>query len=138
MTRPYQQSSDGEELARLARGISVLADVPPLQPSIRLAKAVSSQLLTVPSMYHGWGDQLYRAAVSVPANVCEAQGRNTLAQRLQYTAIARGSVYEVVGLLLSAPVGQDVSGLVDQAREVAELLDALVLELTRRRDGLSE
>lgn len=129
------KSVDPEELARLQQGVAVLADIPPLAPSIRLAKAVSEALLRVPAMYAGWGDQLHRAAVSVPANICEAAGRNSLAQRLQYTSIGRGSAFEVLGLLLAAPVGQDVTGLVDQARDVAKLLDALVLEMTEKKSS---
>jgi len=131
--KDYSLQTQGEELLRLQQGVGVLGDCPPLQPAIKLAKAISHVLLTVPGMYHGWGDQLHRAAVSVPANICEAQGRNTLAQRLQYTSIGRGSCYEVLGLLLAAPVGQDVTKLVDQAREVCVLLDHLVLELTAKR-----
>jgi four helix bundle protein len=84
-------------------------------------------------MYYGWADQVHRAAVSIPANVCEAQGRNSLAQRLQYTAVARGSVYEVFGLLLCPPPDTDVSKLLEDTREVIRLLDALVLEYARQR-----
>ena len=137
--RQYQSKAPAEtpdtELARLERGVSVLAEIGPFRPSVELAKAISEQLLRVPGMYAGWADQLYRAAVSVPANIAEAHGRNSLAQRIQYTAIGRGSAWEVLALLLSAPVGQDVEALVDQARDVAVGLDRLVLEMTRERAG---
>ena len=44
---------------------------------------------------YGLGSQLQRAAVSVPANIAEGQGRQYSKEFLQYIAVAYGSLAEV-------------------------------------------
>ncbi len=47
----------------------------------------------------GIGDQLARAAVSVPANLAEACGRGTIREFRQFLLYARGSAQETLSLL---------------------------------------
>lgn len=51
--------------------------------------------LPIPPRGHGeLGDQLRRAARSIPANIAEGAGRTTLPDGARYYAIARGSAME--------------------------------------------
>lgn len=49
-------------------------------------------------------DQLARASISVPTNIAEGVGRGSFAQKVFFTRVARGSIYEVLGLLCASPV----------------------------------
>jgi len=40
-------------------------------------------------------DQMRRAAVSIPSNIAEGQGRNSKKEFIQFIAVARGSLWEL-------------------------------------------
>lgn len=66
------------------------------QQAIALVKAVytlSEQF--PPKEAYGLTSQMRRAAVSVPANIAEGVGRNGIRDRIQFLAIARGSLTEL-------------------------------------------
>ena len=46
------------------------------------------------------GEQLRRAALSVPTNLAEGSGRGNAKEERYFYAIAKGSLYEVVSLLV--------------------------------------
>ncbi|MFN2247984.1 MAG: four helix bundle protein [Candidatus Promineifilaceae bacterium] len=46
------------------------------------------------------GDQIRRAALSVPTNIAEGSGRDQLKEKKYFYRIAKGSVYEIVSLLV--------------------------------------
>jgi len=60
------------------------------------------------------GDQIVRAALSVPSNIAEACGRGSVREFQQYISIARGSAQEALTQLRIAgraqPVHADVAG----------------------------
>lgn len=120
------------ELARLRYGMRVL-DVPEFLNSLKLARDVTALVPNVAGLFAGWADQVYRAAVSIPANIAEGYGRSTLAQQQQFHSHARGSAFEVLALLLAPPPGVEVAGLVKLVREVVGHIDARMLEVAEQQ-----
>ena len=83
---------------------------------------------------YGLTNQLRRAAVSIPSNIAEGQGRNTTLDFLRFLSISRGSLQEVqtqieltrrLGYLDEARCAE-VSLLAD---EVAKLINGLCRSL---------
>ncbi len=69
-----------------------------------IASEVASEVIRTVRTFPGperftLGDQLARAAVSVPANIAEACGRGTITEFRRFLLYARGSAQEVLSLL---------------------------------------
>jgi four helix bundle protein len=57
-------------------------------------------------------DQLVRAAISIPSNIAEGQGRTTTRDRRHYLVQARGSLYELetqLEILTRSKIARDTS-----------------------------
>ncbi|MEA2594902.1 MAG: hypothetical protein QOF01_1371 [Thermomicrobiales bacterium] len=85
-------------------------------------------------------NQIRRAAVSIPSNVAEGQGRSSDKEFLQFLSVAHGSLREVeTQLLISERLGctppLDVERLMKQAAEVGRLIHGLMRRLRRETDG---
>src|SRR6476469_6709969 len=75
--------------------------------------------------------QIRRAAVSVPSNIAEGQGRRTTADFLRHLSIAYGSLREVetqamIARRLKYIPGANVELVMDRAGEVGRLLNGLM------------
>jgi four helix bundle protein len=80
--------------------------VPPLRPAEvrqvqQLLTQLSEALDRLPRLPGSWNlyDQIWRAGVSVLANLVEGHGRGTQRQFTQFLRIARGSLHEVRALV---------------------------------------
>ena len=78
----------------------------------------------------GLTDQVRRAAVSIPANIAEGQGRDSRKEFLHHLAIADGSLHEVeTHLIISQRLDYTDEAtcdtLLNQASEVGRLLHGL-------------
>ena len=83
---------------------------------------------------YGLTSQIRRAAVSVPSNIAEGQGRRTTSDFLRHLSIAYGSLSEVETQLLIAGrlkyIAQARLSLVmNRAAEVGRLLNGLMASL---------
>jgi four helix bundle protein len=107
------------------------------QRAIDLVTAVYSATQSFPDQeMYGLKSQLRRAAVSVPSNIAEGQGRASTGEFRHFLGIARGSLHEIetqihiAGRLrfLTPSQAKDIS---QTWREVIRMLNALMNSLPR-------
>ena len=85
----------------------------------------------------GLTSQIRRAAVSIPANIAEGQGRSHTNEFLQFIGIARGSLKELeTHLILSRRIGlispDNLAPLLKLTDEISRMLSGLLQSLERR------
>jgi four helix bundle protein len=86
---------------------------------------------------YGLSSQMRRAAVAIPANIAEGQGRNTCRAFLNHLSIARGSLHELETHVILASKLQYIANeekqlLLTQTGEVGRLLNGLMNALRQR------
>ncbi|MCB9894230.1 MAG: four helix bundle protein [Planctomycetes bacterium] len=86
----------------------------------------------------GLTNQIRRAAVSIPSNIAEGQGRRNDGDFLRFLAIALGSLMEVKTQLIIAQrqgfaTSDEVTSLLTVGDEIARMLVALRKALTARK-----
>lgn len=91
---------------------------------------------------YGLTAQLRRAAVSVPSNIAERQGRLSTGEFKQFLGHARGSLLEVeTQVLIAQDLGylqpDDAKELLNQSGEVGRVLNGLITSLTFHRYGVA-
>ncbi len=84
----------------------------------------------------GLTNQLRRAAVSIPSNIAEGQGRQTTQDFLRYLSIARGSLQEVETQILIATrldyiAESEKVEMLERTAETSRLLTGLSRSLSR-------
>ena len=103
--------------------------------SIELVKDVY-QITTKfpPAEIYGLTNQMRRAAISIPSNIAEGQGRNSFKEFKQFLAIALGSLAELeTQLIISHEIGylnrEDSSKLLAALDNIRKMLKALANSL---------
>lgn len=86
---------------------------------------------------YGLASQLQRAAVSVPANIAEGQGRNHTREFINHLSIAYGSLMEVeTHLQIAARLRYIDESLLDRllllSNEIGRMLNGLMQSLQRK------
>ena len=83
-------------------------------------------------------DQIRKAAVSVPSNIAEGQGRFSKKEFMNYLSIANGSIYEIITQLHIAreleyitPI--EATDLIGRASEISRMIKGL-----RKRQSLDK
>jgi four helix bundle protein len=88
-----------------------------------------------PEEKFGLTNQLRRAAVSIPSNIAEGQGRRTAGDFIRFLSIAHGSLREVETQVMIARrqmfmSAEDEESLLDTAAEVGRLIQGLMNKLS--------
>ena len=102
------------------------------QRAMSLAEAVYSATSALPpEEKFGLSSQMRRAAVSIPANIAEGQGRRTDGEFVNLLSVAHGSVRELETHVMLAErlhllSGQTVKELLADAAEVGRLVRGLL------------
>jgi four helix bundle protein len=105
------------------------------QKSIGLVTDIYSITATFPrDEVYGLTSQLRRAAVSVPSNIAEGQGRATKGEFIQFLCHARGSLYEVetqiiIGKNLGYITTEQQDSLSTRIGELGRILNGLLASL---------
>jgi four helix bundle protein len=89
------------------------------------------------SELYGLTSQLRRAAVSVPSNIAEGQGRLSKGEFKQFLGHARGSLLELeTQILIAQQLGylpiEQMQNLLDRAAEAGRILNGLLGSLEKR------
>ncbi len=88
----------------------------------------------------GLTTQLRRAAVSIPSNIAEGQGRRTTNEFLSFLSIARGSLMEVqtqveIAARLSFVTTEFAVTIEEQSATIGRLLNGLIRSLNQRSES---
>jgi len=108
------------------------------QKSMALVSAVYKMTAAFPrSERFGLTSQIQRAAVSIPSNIAEGQGRLATKEFRQFLGVARGSLKELeTQLLISIDLGhtsqEQAGACLDLADEVGRMLNALIKVLGKK------
>jgi len=109
------------------------------QKAIALVTEVYSATSAFPhTEIYGLTSQLRRAAVSIPSNIAEGQGRATKGEFIQFLCHARGSLHEVeTQVVIARNLGylsaekQDL--LLDELGELGRILNGLIASLQQKQ-----
>ncbi|MEP7147701.1 MAG: four helix bundle protein [Acidobacteriota bacterium] len=85
----------------------------------------------------GLTSQVRRAAISVPSNIAEGQGRDSIREFLHHLSIAYGSLMEVetqvlIGLDLGYLDKESVSAFLNGSSEVGRIINGLMRSLRKQ------
>ena len=111
------------------------------QKAMALVSAVYQLTRAFPdSERFGLTSQIQRAAVSIPSNIAEGQGRLATKEFRQFLGIARGSLKELeTHLLISIDLAyaspENVHPCLGLTDEIGRMLNALIKALERKSSG---
>jgi len=131
----------GSDEKRKADAVTSYRDLVVWQKAMVLVSSIYKLTSSFPDAERfGLTSQIQRAAVSIPSNIAEGQGRLATKEFRQFLGIARGSLKEletqlIISVDLSYAPAEDVQGCLDLADEVGRMLNALIKALEKKQVG---
>ena len=119
------------------------ADLVAWQKVMNLAESIYRVTKSLPRHEtYGLMSQMRRAAVSIPSNIAEGEGRRTPGQFLHMLGVSYGSLRELETQVILAGrlrlvSDEDRRQLIDECAEVGRLLNGLMKSIRRRTSGLN-
>ena len=108
------------------------------QKSMQLVKEVYKLVRLLPKgEKYALGDQMRRAAVSIPSNIAEGYGRNYDKELIQFLYISRGSKSELetqieISIMLGYFSREEAEASLDLCSEVGKMLNAFLSSLKNK------
>ena len=108
------------------------------QEAMALAEATYRLVAKLPRIgANGLTDQMWRSAISVPANIAEGYGRGSARSYVLFLKIARGSLNELeTQILLAQRIclldGSQTGPLISNIERISKMLNALIKSLRVR------
>ncbi len=106
------------------------------QQAISVAKSIYTIIQKLPSEEkYALGDQMRRAAVSVPSNIAEGQSRGSNKEFCHFLSIAQGSTSELeTQLILAEEIGYFTKEDIQPILEQIQYLHAIIWKLQKKLD----
>ncbi len=116
-------SKDFKDLIVWQKSMELVAEV------YRLVKKLPKEEL------YALSDQIRRSAISIPSNIAEGQGRNSMKEFNQFLAISKGSKAELeTQLLLCVQINyldkSEIETAINLIQEIGKMINALQKSLT--------
>ena len=124
-----------------SKAITSYRDLVVWQRAMALVSAIYKLTRTFPeSERFGLTAQIRRAAVSIPSNIAEGQGRLATKEFRQFLGVARGSLKELetqllISINLAYAGAEEADDCLELADEVGRMLNALIKALERKIKG---
>ena len=115
--------------------INSYEDLKVWQKSIDMCEYVYEVVRFLPKEeIYALGDQIRRAAVSIPSNIAEGQARNSKKEFVQFLSIARGSAAElktqlIIAFRLQYIPEDETNKLLDLIDEISRMITGLIKSL---------
>jgi four helix bundle protein len=131
--RVYKEEQVGQDMA-----VQHYRELIVWQKAMNLVEALYRATNSFPKAeIYGLTSQIRRAAVSIPSNIAEGQGRSTTRDFLHYLSMSQGSLMEVeTQITIAQRLGyvekQQETALLDATAEVGRLLNGLNNALNKK------
>lgn len=117
--------------------ISSYRDLKVWREAMALAEAAYRLGVKLPRI-GGLADQIWRSAISVPANIAEGYGRESARSYVQFLKVARGSLNELeTQILLAQRVrlldGSQTEPLLSSIESISKMLNGLIRSIRAHR-----